>query len=130
MIFGLGCDIVNVKRIAKSPEFLEHFKQKICGPDELKELDGSRLTYQELACSLAKLYAAKEAFSKAIGTGFRNGLSFKDIQVLHNGLGKPELKVSGSARLSLSKQTESAALFVSLSDDFPYAEAVVIIEKP
>lgn len=128
MILGFGCDIVNIERLTKSPEFLERFKQKICGNDELKEISSGRMTYQELACSLAKLYAGKEAFSKALGTGFRNGIFLKDIQILHNNLGKPELKISGKAAVFLHSLAENPSLHISLSDDAPFACAVVIIE--
>ena len=130
MILGLGCDIVNVERIAKSPEFLERFKQKIMGAEELEELDfRGDITYKELACRLAKAYAAKEAFVKALGTGFRDGIFMRDIQILHTDLGKPELLISGRAFIYLQKLSVTAQTFVSLSDDYPFAQAVVIIEK-
>lgn len=130
MILGLGCDIVNVERIAKSPEFLERFKQKIMGAEELEELDfRGDITYKELACRLAKAYAAKEAFVKALGTGFRDGIFLKDIQILHTDLGKPELLIRGMAFTYLQKLSVTAQTFVTLSDDYPFAQAVVIIEK-
>lgn len=130
MILGLGCDIVNIERIAKSPDFLERFKQKITGNDEQNELAAQgESTYKELACRLAKLYAAKEAFVKALGTGFRDGIYLKDIQVLHTEFGKPELKISGNALAYMQKLSSSAQTFITLSDDFPFAQAVVIIEK-
>lgn len=130
MILGLGCDIVNVERIAKSPEFLERFKQKIMGAEELEELDfRGDITYKELACRLAKAYAAKEAFVKALGTGFRDGIFMRDIQILHTDLGKPELLISGRAFIYLQKLSVTAQTFVSLSDDYPFAQAVVVIEK-
>ncbi len=130
MILGLGCDIVNVERIAKSPEFLERFKQKIMGAEELDELDfRGDITYRELACRLAKAYAAKEAFVKALGTGFRDGIFMRDIQILHTDLGKPELLISGMAFTYLQKLSVTAQTFVTLSDDYPFAQAVVVIEK-
>lgn len=130
MILGLGCDIVNVERIAKSPEFLERFKQKIMGAEELEELDfRGDITYKELACRLAKAYAAKEAFVKALGTGFRDGIFMRDIQILHTDLGKPELLVRGMAFTYLQKLSVTAQTFVTLSDDYPFAQAVVVIEK-
>ena len=130
MIIGLGCDIVNIERINKSIKFLEHFQAKILGPLEQKELTGKLPSDQrEYACLLAKYYAAKEAFAKALGTGFRDGIFLKDIQVLHTPLGKPELKISGDALHFLEKAAYKTRLFVSLSDDYPYAEAVVIIDK-
>lgn len=130
MIIGLGCDIINIERIAKSPEFLERFKQKIMGSEEQDELDSRNdLTYKELACRLAKAYAAKEAFVKALGTGFRDGIYMRDIQILHTDLGKPELLISGQAFRYLQKLGVTAQTFVTLSDDYPFAQAVVIIEK-
>ena len=110
MILGLGCDIINIERIAKSPQFLERFKQKILGSEEQDELDSrGAITYKELACRLAKSYAAKEAFVKA--------------------LGKPELFVSGMAFTYLQRLSVTAQTFVTLSDDYPFAQAVVVIEK-
>lgn len=130
MIIGLGCDIMNIERIAKSADFLERFKQKILGSDEQTELNNiGQITYKELACRLGKYYTAKEAFSKALGTGFRSGIFMKDIQVLHNKLGKPELKISGDALKALQKLSQHSHLQITLSDDYPYAQAVVIIEE-
>ena len=130
MILGLGCDIVNIERIAKSADFLERFKLKIMGEDEIDELQNiGEFTYKEFACRLAKAYAGKEAFAKALGTGFRHGIFLKDIQVLHNGLGKPEIKISGGAEYQLKKMSDSPKINISISDDFPYAQAVVIIEE-
>lgn len=130
MIIGLGCDIVNIERINKSETFLKQFQNKILGPSELQEIfQKLTLSQKERACLLAKYFAAKEAFVKALGTGFRNGIFLKDIQVLHNTLGKPEIIVSGNAHLTLEKIANNSNIFVSLSDDYPYAEAVVIIEE-
>lgn len=130
MILGLGCDIINIERIAKSPQFLERFKQKILGSEEQDELNSrGAITYKELACRLAKSYAAKEAFVKALGTGFRDGIFLKDIQILHTDLGKPELFVSGMAFTYLQRLSVTAQTFVTLSDDYPFAQAVVVIEK-
>ena len=130
MIIGIGCDIINIKRIEKSAEFLEHFKQKILGPDELAEAAQKNLpTERDTACLLAKYYAAKEAFAKALGTGFINGIFLRDIQILHNDSGKPVLHISGVAAKYLHTLTEVPLLHITLSDDYPFAQAVVIIEK-
>ncbi len=130
MILGLGNDIINIERIAKSPAFLERFKQKIMGIEEQEEIDSmSNLTYKDLACRLAKAYAGKEAFVKALGTGFRDGIYLRDIQILHTDLGKPEIKVSNQALYHLKKMDKNANTFITLSDDYPFAQAVVIIEK-
>lgn len=129
MIIGLGSDIVNIARIEKSADFLEHFKQKILGADELREIAQKKLNNQkELACLLSKYYAGKEAFAKALGTGFIDGIFLRDIQILHNDLGKPELKISGAAAEYLHKLSATPLLQISLSDDYPFALAVVIIE--
>ena len=128
MIYGLGCDIMNIERITKSPEFLERFKLKILSDKEIEEIDNSKITYKELACSLAKSYAGKEAFVKAIGTGFRDGIYLKDIQILHDVYGKPFYEIKGYALEKLNNILKNYKTFVSLSDDFPYAQAVAIIE--
>ncbi len=126
MILGLGCDIVNVERL---PSDLEHFQKRILGEAEQKELSARTLDdARALACLLAKYYAGKEAFAKALGTGFRDGIFLKDIQILHTTLGKPELHISGSALEHLQKITAQPHLHITLSDDFPFAQAVVIIE--
>lgn len=130
MILGFGCDIVNIKRIEKSADFLEHFKRKILGADELQELSSRNMAEnRSLACLLAKYYAGKEAFTKALGTGFIDGIFLKDIQILHNQLGKPYFQISGNALEYLKKLTLKSTLHLSLSDDYPYAQAVVIIEE-
>lgn len=129
MIVGLGNDIVNIERIQNTRDYLQHFAARILGTDEQAEIRKNGAAedarFREL---LAKYYAAKEAFVKALGTGFRDGIYFKDIQVLHNDLGKPILKISGAAEKYLLKLTSKPRLFVTLSDDLPFASAVVVIE--
>ncbi|MBQ7632580.1 MAG: holo-ACP synthase [Alphaproteobacteria bacterium] len=129
MILGLGCDIINIERIQNTSDHLQHFAARILGTDEQAEIKKSSMAqdirFREL---LAKYYAAKEAFVKALGTGFRDGIFFRDIQVLHNELGKPELKISGTALKYLNKLTAKPRTFITLSDDMPFAVAVVIIE--
>lgn len=131
MIFGIGCDIVNIERLNKTDEFLERFGKRILGKDELQEfLEDSKNTVREkIIKKLAKRYAAKEAFVKALGTGFRDEIFLSDIQVLHNELGKPYFKISGKAGAYLQNFCSSARLQLSLSDDFPIAIAFVIIES-
>ena len=126
MIVGLGCDIVNIERLPKN---LAHFQKRILGADEMKEISARTLDdARALACLLAKYYAGKEAFAKALGTGFRDGIFLKDIQILHDNMGKPELHISGSALEHLQKITAQPHLHITLSDDFPFAQAVAIIE--
>lgn len=130
MIIGLGTDVMNIQRIEKSADFLERFKHKILGAEELREVAQKSLhSDKELACLLGKYYAGKEAFAKALGTGFIEGIFLKDIQILHNALGKPILKISGAAAEHLHKLGSEPNLYISLSDDYPYATATVIIEE-
>ncbi|MBQ8482649.1 MAG: holo-ACP synthase [Alphaproteobacteria bacterium] len=130
MIIGLGCDIVNIERLLKSAEFLQNFKDKILGENELAELKRQIIgDDKKLACILAKRYAAKEAFTKALGCGFRDGIYLKNIETLHDELGKPYLKIGSEAQKKLSKLSSTAKLHISLSDDYPYAQAIVIIEE-
>lgn len=129
MIVGLGSDIVNIERLQNTSDYLQHFAARILGADEQAEIRKNGAAkdtrFREL---LAKYYAAKEAFVKALGTGFRDGIFFRDIQVLHNELGKPELKISGTALKYLNKLAAKPRAFVTLSDDMPFAIAVVVIE--
>jgi len=129
MIIGMGCDIVNIERLVKSTQFLQDFKTRILGESELAELKHQIIDDdKKLACLLAKRYAAKEAFAKALGCGFRDGIFLKDIETLHTELGGPCLKISGEAQRKLNELSLTAKLHISLSDDYPYAQAVVIIE--
>ena len=130
MIVGIGCDIVNMERLNKSPEFLERFEKRILGKDELAEFlhKNKNLSKEQTIAKLAKLYAAKEAFVKALGTGFRDGIYLTDIQVMHNDLGKPFFKISGRTQVYLKKLCSDASVSLSISDDYPAAFAFVIIE--
>ena len=128
MIIGLGTDIVSIERIAKVLEKNEvAFIDRICTKDEKKYLQSCR----DISLKLAKIWAVKEAAVKALGTGFVQGISFLDIELYHDDLGKPEIKFSGKAKEILDKKikNESVNISVSLSDDKPFAQAVVIIEK-
>lgn len=128
MIVGLGTDIVNIERIAKLlPHAGNAFIERICSPQEKKYLQ----TCADITPRLAKLWAVKEAAVKALGTGFVEGITFKDIELKHNSLGRPELEFSGKARQILQDLigTATANISVSLSDDKFWAQAVVIIEK-
>lgn len=128
MIIGLGTDIVSIERISNVlKKNGETFIEKICSSQEKKYLQSC----SDITVKLAKLWAVKEATVKALGTGFIEGISFKDIELHHNQLGRPEIELKNEAlqRLhSLSKQNP-ANILVSLSDDKPWAQAVVIIEK-
>ena len=131
MIVGIGCDVVNMERLNKSDEFLERFSKRILGKDELREFlaESKNSERENIIARLAKLYAAKEAFVKAMGTGFRDGIFLSDIQILHDTLGKPYLNIGGQAQTYLQKLCSVADLHLSISDDYPVAAAMVIIES-
>lgn len=122
-IAGIGTDLVEIARLASALErHGERFGDRILGPEE-------RAEWRQGGCSarfLAKRFAAKEAAAKALGTGFRNGVRFADIQVVHDALGKPYLKFAAVAA------ARAAALGVlrselSISDERAYALAFVIL---
>ena len=125
MIFGIGTDIVNVARIAKSIErHGNKFATRILTDDEYQ-------AYCEVvqpASFLAKRFAAKEAAAKAFGTGFRDGLSLRDIAVSHDALGKPVLVFHGYG-LQLKTDLGIGDAHVSLSDEQDNALAFVVLMK-
>ena len=134
MILGIGSDITNISRFERSIDAYGHrLIDRALGADEIKELAAKDfISKQEYAASVAKRFAAKEACSKALGTGFRNGIYLRDIQTIHNNAGKPELKLSGGALQQfekMQKRDKKISLHISLSDDYPWAQAVVIIEE-
>lgn len=125
MIFGIGTDIVRVKRMQENIEkFGDKFAERILSTEELTEYH----KYAEPSRLLAKRFAAKEAASKAMGTGFRNGVTLKQIFITHDDLGKPILNFVDAAKdfLSLNGVKES---HVSISDEQDYAVAYVTLVK-
>ncbi|WP_303904948.1 holo-ACP synthase [Thiohalomonas denitrificans] len=125
MIIGIGTDIVDVERIRVSMErHGERFAGRIL--DE-RELEIYRRAGNP-AAFLAKRFAAKEAAAKAFGTGFRNGLSLRQIGISNNELGRPELTFSGRARELLAEQGVTHT-FISLSDGREQAIAFVTFAR-
>ncbi len=125
MIYGIGTDIVRITRMQENIEkFGNKFAERILSEEELKEYHN----YSEPSRLLAKRFAAKEAASKAMGTGFRNGISLKQIFITHDDLGKPLLNFIENAKDFLEQQgvTES---HVSISDEQEYAVAYVTLVK-
>ena len=120
MIFGIGCDLCEIARIEKTDlKFLEKcFTQK-----EQEYFSRKHNKYE----SIAAAFAAKEAFSKAIGTGIR-GFSFADIEVLHDELGKPYINVTGSAKAKCEEEKVSD-IHLSLSHTEALAMACVVLER-
>jgi holo-[acyl-carrier protein] synthase len=129
MIIGLGSDLCNIERIQNSLDrFGERFEQRVFTDLELQKAARRPLTK---AGTLAKRFAAKEAFSKAVGTGFRAGVFMKDIGVVNAPSGAPTLALTGGARARLDAITpdgHAASIHLTLTDDHPWAQAFVIIE--
>lgn len=131
MIIGIGCDIVRINRMNKLiPVFKQGMKQHILSAFEQKELAQQDLNDDQISRFLAKRFAAKEALSKALGTGFRDGMYLKDITVHHNDLGKPFFEVERGVLDTLLEKTNNQdfKIHLSLSDEADLAQAFVIIE--
>jgi len=125
-IFGLGTDIVNIKRLDKVLKKNKNaFKSRVFSKNEILYCDKKN----NPASFYAKRYAAKEALSKALGTGIRKGINFKDIEIYNNNFGKPSIKLKGATADFLKKKIKKKnySIYLSLSDDLPWAQATVII---
>jgi holo-[acyl-carrier protein] synthase len=130
MIYGVGQDIVNIKRIDSILGIYgEKFKDKILSSVEIKLLDQHN---SNISPFIAKRFAAKEAFAKACGLGIRNPINMKEISVINDILGKPQLKFSQEIQEWLDKQ-QVKSCYLSLSDEIinneiRLASAIVILE--
>ncbi len=128
MIIGLGNDMVDIRRIEKTIEtFGERFTERIFTPIERAKSDKRA----NRAASYAKRFAAKEACSKALGTGFHNGVFWKDMGVVNMPSGKPTMQLTGGALAQLQSITphgQKSVIHLTITDDHPYAQAIVIIE--
>ena len=129
MILGLGSDLCNIERIQASLDrFGARFEARVFTEVERAKADRRPFTK---AGTLAKRFAAKEAFSKAVGTGFRRGVFMKDIGVVNAPSGAPTLALTGGAKARLDAMTpegHAARIHVTLTDDHPWAQAFVVIE--
>ena len=132
MILGIGCDVVQIPRIEKALE--EHgqaFEDRLFTQGEQAYANkrgkaGPRLK----ASAYAKRVAAKEAFVKALGTGFSEGINWKEIEIIHTDNGGPTMEVRGNALSFITRLTPlglTPRIDVSLSDDYPVAQAFVVI---
>ncbi len=125
MIYGIGTDIVEVERIQSSlAQFGDAFARRILAESELADYAASQLK----ARFLAKRFAAKEAFAKAIGTGIRGEVSFHNIAVSHDALGRPLLQLSPTLQAFL-KQQHIQQSHISISDEKNLALAYVVLES-
>jgi holo-[acyl-carrier protein] synthase len=129
LIVGLGSDLCNIERIQKSLDrFGERFENRVFTP--LERAKAARRPFTR-AGTYAKRFAAKEAFSKAVGTGFKRGVFMKDIGVVNAPSGAPTLALAGGAQAALDALIPGgyeAHIHVTLTDDHPWAQAFVIIE--
>jgi holo-[acyl-carrier protein] synthase len=125
MIVGIGSDIARIERFKQAVKrHGPRFAQRILGPEE----HAVWLQKAQPAAFLAKRFAAKEAFVKALGLGLRAGMQWGEIQVLNDGLGKPYLVVEGKAERLLSEAGVTAS-HITLSDEAEYAVAFVVLER-
>jgi holo-[acyl-carrier protein] synthase len=127
MIIGLGSDSIDIRRIEKTIErHGDRFLNRIFTEVERRKSDRRRLR----AASYAKRWAAKEACAKALGTGLSQGVFWTDMGVVNLPSGKPTMQLSGNAAKRLDALTPAghkAQIDVSITDDFPVAQAIVII---
>ena len=129
MIIGLGSDLCNIERIQNSIDrFGERFENRVF--TEIERAKARRRPFT-IAGTYAKRFAAKEAFSKAVGTGFKHGVYMKDIGVVNARSGAPTLALTGGAAKRLEELVPSGHevfIHLTLTDDHPWAQAFVIIE--
>lgn len=128
MILGIGNDVIDIDRIERTIErFGQRFVERIFTPVERSKSDRRA----NRAASYAKRFAAKEACSKALGTGFRQGVFWRDMGVINLASGKPTMRLTGGAAERLAAITPKgmvASIHVTLTDDHPTAQAIVVIE--
>jgi holo-[acyl-carrier protein] synthase len=131
MIIGTGQDLIDIRRIEKTlSRFGRRFIERCFAPSEIEKAERRREAGTHIA-TYAKRFAAKEACSKALGTGFNHGVYMRDIVVTNDENGKPSLTLSSGAldRLkSLTPHGKTAVIHLSLTDEPPLAQAQVIIE--
>lgn len=128
MILGIGSDLCDIRRIEESLErFGQRFVERCFTPVEREKSDRRA----QRAASYAKRFAAKEACAKALGTGIRRGVYWKDMGVVNLRSGQPTLALTGGAAERLAAMTPEghrAILHLSITDDYPLAQAFVVIE--
>jgi holo-[acyl-carrier protein] synthase len=127
MIIGLGSDLIDIRRVEKTLDrFGDRFVQRCFTPIEQRKSDRRA----NRAASYAKRFAAKEACSKALGTGFRRGVFWRDLGVVNLPSGKPTLELTGGALKRLQEMLPpgmKAQIDLTITDDHPLAQAIVLI---
>ncbi len=128
MILGIGTDLANIERIQRALDrFGDRFRNRVFTEHEQKRAE----RMQNPAAVYAKRWAAKEACSKALGTGLRMGIAWRDMSVTNLETGQPVMHVTGWAQERLNEMTPKgyhAVIHVTLTDDHPWAQAFVVIE--
>ena len=128
MIVGIGSDLCHIERIQASVDrFGERFLNRVFTATERSKAHSRPFTR---AGTLAKRFAAKEAFSKAVGTGFKRGVFMKDIGVVNLASGAPTLELTGGARQrldALAPPGHAIDIHLTLTDEYPWAQAFVIL---
>ncbi len=131
MILGIGNDLIDIRRIEKTLErFGDRFIQRVFTEIEQRKAERRKGAGNSYAATFAKRYAAKEAASKALGTGFRDGVYWRDLGVVNLPSGKPTVVMTGGAAARLAEMTPPgmrAQVDLTITDEYPLAEAVVII---
>ena len=127
MILGLGNDIIDIRRVERTIErYGDRFLSRVFTDIERRKSDGRA----GRAASYAKRFAAKEACAKALGTGFRQGVFWRDMGVVNLPSGRPTLELTGGALQALAALTpegHEVRIDLTITDDFPMAQAIVII---
>ncbi len=135
MILGVGIDLVSVGRIEHlMSQFGEKFPQKIFTANEIKRAEKIKVSQDSAlprALFYAKRFAAKEAFSKALGLGIGRGVDFLDIEIENDDFGAPKIKILNGKEVFVKKHfaCKNFAIHLSISDENPLATAIAIIEK-
>ena len=128
MIIGIGSDLADIRRIEKTLDrFGERFVQRVFTPIEQAKSEKRR----ERAASYAKRWAAKEAMAKALGTGLRMGVAWREMGVVNLPTGQPTMRLTGGAAKRLAEimpPDHRAVIHVTITDDHPWAQAFVVIE--
>ncbi|QUS36521.1 holo-ACP synthase [Falsirhodobacter algicola] len=128
MILGIGTDLANIERVERTlARFGDRFRTRCFTPTEQAKAERRA----DVAGTYAKRWAAKEACSKALGTGLRMGIAWKDMAVTNLPTGQPVMHLTGWAAARLAEMTppgHEAVVHVTLTDDHPWAQAFVVIE--
>jgi holo-[acyl-carrier protein] synthase len=131
MILGIGSDLIDIRRIEKTiARFGDRFIQRIYTEVEQRKAERRKGAGTAYVATLAKRYAAKEAAAKALGTGFRSSVYWRDLGVVNTPSGKPTVVMTGGAAARLAAITPAgmrAQVDLTITDEFPIAQAMVII---